>query len=227
MDRVNGGSFKVTIWSVVFGAAFAFMAGAAAAWAVFGIQWRFEFGDSIGSRADWIAAIGTWVIGYAAWQVSRQAQAHRAREVRELKRDGALAKRGVLRGITNALTHAGAQERGLKNLLKSDRPVNLATTEAILQFNMEGMAAMSWSETQRAALDEDGLAALGVLEVETLAYASISKQFRVLVGKDSDSFDARTSPRFQHLIDRAEALHTAATRLANECNRLITGLKLD
>lgn len=61
-------------------AAGAFAAGAISTWILIGAE--------SGSRADWVAAAGTWVIGYGAWKYSREAHLLREREIkRETDRD--------------------------------------------------------------------------------------------------------------------------------------------
>lgn len=71
-------------WGILVGATAAgFFAGAASIWILFGEKWSYSLDFGTGSRADWVAVAGTWVIGCAAAYYARQAHMHRKDEVRE------------------------------------------------------------------------------------------------------------------------------------------------
>jgi hypothetical protein len=71
-------------WGILVGATVVgFVAGAASVWMLFGEEWSYSLDFGTGSRADWVAAAGTWVIGCAAAYYARQAHMHRKDEVRE------------------------------------------------------------------------------------------------------------------------------------------------
>jgi hypothetical protein len=48
----------------------AFVAGGVSVWALFGAKWSYSLNFGTGTRADWVAAFGTWVIGVAATAVA-------------------------------------------------------------------------------------------------------------------------------------------------------------
>lgn len=73
-----------------------FAAGIAFAWAAFGFKAVGGFGDDVGSRADWVAAIGTWAIGVAAAYYAREAHQQRIDEYREARRLDRQAKQNML-----------------------------------------------------------------------------------------------------------------------------------
>lgn len=71
---------ETSLTSICLAGTVFFLCGVAIAWITFGIHWKFSFGDGPGSRADWVAAIGTWIIGSGAWKIARDSHQQRLRE---------------------------------------------------------------------------------------------------------------------------------------------------
>lgn len=84
-DAIGGGrSMKeLKIRPVAFGAAvaFSFFVGAATVWITADLSWQLP-GDNSGSKADWAAAYGTWVLGIAASAVAVGTYVHSRKQER-------------------------------------------------------------------------------------------------------------------------------------------------
>ncbi|HGM7318970.1 hypothetical protein [uncultured Stenotrophomonas sp.] len=181
-----------------------------------------------GNAADWLAATGTWIIGYGAWRVAREAHRHRMTESFEVKRKEAVALAVKLRALSFASASPQALERSLKTLLTKTRPVNLPTLKAIFEFNKGVSADMVWPDSDREALDLDALQALAFLKSSAREFFGTVDSFDGLVGEaDKATFDARTSPAFALLIQRVEKLSNDSKVFIGHCDRLIRALDLD
>lgn len=75
---------QVSVAALAAIVAVAFCAGAVAVWFSAGLSWELP-GDDTGSKADWVAAYGTWVIGLGALALT--AEAHRRSVVSAAKEE--------------------------------------------------------------------------------------------------------------------------------------------
>lgn len=83
---------EVSAATVIAGTVIVFLTGFASAWFIFGLDVVVRFGDSSGSRADWVAAFGTWLVGIAAaliawWSHKQQSMDRIQRELREAREE--------------------------------------------------------------------------------------------------------------------------------------------
>ncbi|MGV6482630.1 hypothetical protein ACTUVJ_002220 [Stenotrophomonas indicatrix] len=79
------------VWGFVAALIGSFLMGALAVWIAFGFAWTpdtkglrgwlYGLISSPGNVAAWLAAAGTWVIGYGAWKYAKEAHELRTREV--------------------------------------------------------------------------------------------------------------------------------------------------
>ncbi|HFF5965036.1 TPA: hypothetical protein ACGCF6_000350 [Stenotrophomonas maltophilia] len=180
-----------------------------------------------GNLADWLAALGTWVIGYGAWKVANEAHRHRTQEWKESRRAEASLRASKLRAMSYASFGATSLEKSLKDLLTKDRRVNLPTLKAIFTSNEEFLRDMAWSDDDRDALDLDALSALAKLKTSFRQYLATVKTFDALVSKEADTFDARSSRAFALLISRVENMSNDAKIFVEHCNRLTGTLDLE
>ncbi|WP_457322381.1 hypothetical protein, partial [Stenotrophomonas sp. P5_B8] len=71
-------------------------------WILFAAPGGTQIPDS-GSVADWLAAVGTWVIGYGAWRYAKEGHDQRISEYRERRATEAKARRAHLVATCAAL----------------------------------------------------------------------------------------------------------------------------
>lgn len=91
--------------------AFAFVMGAATVWITADLSWQLP-GDDTGSKADWAAAYGTWVLGIAASAVAIGTYVHSRRQERA-------SRIAVLDSTRLLITDAISLEVTVSSLLKS------------------------------------------------------------------------------------------------------------
>lgn len=105
----------VSIHPVALGAAvaFAFAAGAATVWITADLSWQLP-GDDTGSKADWAAAYGTWVLGIAASAIAVGTYVHGRRQDRA-------SRVAVLDATRLLIVDAISLEVTISDLLKEDR----------------------------------------------------------------------------------------------------------
>lgn len=66
-----GARYSKISWGILISATVVgFVAGGASVWTLFGADWSYSLNLGTGTRADWVAAFGTWVIGVAATAVA-------------------------------------------------------------------------------------------------------------------------------------------------------------
>lgn len=173
-----------------------------------------------GNVADWLAAAGTWIIGYAAWRVTRDAHFQRSREVAAAESKEREAKRSRLRDIRFRTGNATGLYESLATVLKQETPVNFATINAVLQVVIESLDPLSWNDSDRRYLDINALRTLAKFTVDIRIFLSTVKQFGDLVGEGKANFDARTSPAFFTVIDYAKEMSISGMQFTRECDRL-------
>lgn len=93
--------------------AFAFLAGAATVWITADLSWQLP-GNNTGSKADWAAAYGTWVIGIAASAIAVGTYVHGRRQERA-------SRIAVLDATRLLIADAISLEVTVSGLLKEDR----------------------------------------------------------------------------------------------------------
>lgn len=113
-------------WGILVGATVVgFFAGAASIWMLFGEKWSYSLDLGTGSRADWVAAAGTWVIGCAAAYYARQAHMHRKDEVREQRARSAKGAKAWLTLADTSVINASVIKAQVEDFLQeadTERP---------------------------------------------------------------------------------------------------------
>jgi hypothetical protein len=188
--------------------------------ALFAVGWFQVVFNEQGNPADWLAAIGTWVIGYGAWGVAREAHLHRKQELYETERRDRNAIRTRLMDMRFRVATATGVRGGLKRLLESETPVNFVTTKAVIQVGDDSLSELQWPESDRRCLDEHALRALASLTSEVSTFRSTVLLFAELVGSDRETFDARSHPVFETVLEYAENMELAAAEFVSECDRI-------
>jgi len=173
-----------------------------------------------GALADWVAAAGTWAIGYGAWRVAREAHLHRVQEVDRISEHERSVARARLKDIRYRTTAATSVYGSLEVFLAMDSPVNFATTDAVLQVTAEGLGDADYGEFDRRLLDEVALEALASFRTDVRVYRSTVHRFADLVGVDHTAFDARTSPAFGIVLGYARDMEISGFEFVEECERL-------
>ncbi|MGV6490312.1 hypothetical protein ACTUVK_001216 [Stenotrophomonas rhizophila] len=111
-----------------------FTAGVGFAWAVFGFAGTSGFGDAAGSRADWVAAMGTWAIGVAAAYYARESHKQRLGEYREARRSERDAKKKMFDATILRLNRAELLVEMYRDVPQEsgDRKADLEDMKAIM-----------------------------------------------------------------------------------------------
>lgn len=131
-----------------------------------------------GNAADWLAAFGTWVIGYGAWRIARDSHHHRMEEYRatlQSKRDEISARIWKMRDF--AINAAILHERIKEFSEREDADRTPARLRPLLRVARKVLGRISWTDTDRAVLSAEGVAVLGSLEFELLRNLDMADTF--------------------------------------------------
>ncbi|MGR0018140.1 hypothetical protein [Stenotrophomonas maltophilia] len=175
-----------------------------------------------GNLADWVAATGTWVIGYGAWKYAREAHKLRNSEVKDAaskgrRRVGAMKRLMQLRA--NALSApANALDEFLKSPPQSPYPVAILVGNA--QANLQFMKLVSWPDEHRLLLSEDGAHKLMVLELATIQFAKFAEQFVKENKGYAGPFSESETPSFAFMRTAAVTLRGAARDLGKSIKEI-------
>ncbi|CAM4116078.1 hypothetical protein CR156_08730 [Stenotrophomonas lactitubi] len=141
-------TFELSLIGVVIATTIVFFAGAAAVWLMFGAAWTYGLDFGTGTRADWMAGVGTWAIGAGAIYYAHQTQLQReeeGRRARDRDRDArarrldymiskaSLAKRQIkgFRALPEGLPEGG---NTLETLAPKFRETKIAALEAAMNL---------------------------------------------------------------------------------------------
>lgn len=145
----------MTPWEFAWTAIAILGLGMLAGWALFGTP---EFAKTIveaGNGAEWLAAIGTWVIGSGAWRYARDAHRHRVAESISSREREIRSHRGRL----SDLMSKAAFSIGIADVIQgyiSKPPAEQTQLALRVQLNvtLDALEDIVWSDADRACLDE-------------------------------------------------------------------------
>lgn len=167
------------------------------------------------SKANWLAAYGTWVVGIGAYFYARESHVHRLAEVNAARlREQALMKRQLfmliiktrkLRGVKSALETLKTMDPEFQNVLSMRYMVTAArTTVGRVQFSYEDQAGM----TEAMAVP------LGSLEIYMESFDRVSADFLdYSTSVEPASMDADVERKYDELIANSAELFKRASAL--------------
>lgn len=151
--------------------------GVLAGWALFGthrmIDWVFETGNA----AEWLAAIGTWVIGMGAWKYARDSFMHHAKRAEA-------AEHGAINGILWKAQRAKRMKATSERILKQSPRYSNELFRHAMKFNLSVMSAVKWTETEKSYLSRETLRMLGSLEHSIFTYLAFATEAHAAVPND-------------------------------------------
>lgn len=129
-----------------------------------------------GNLADWLAALGTWVIGYGAWKYARDNYRHGMEEALRRKKqeeDRTIARIEAMIGICNQLL---AVTRMVSNppALYQSGDIELKT-KALLDVALTWLNDADWSDVDKTLLTKEAGADLRQLRLSFLSFCSAAE----------------------------------------------------
>lgn len=116
-----------------------------------------------GNAADWLAAAGTWVIGYGAWKYARVGHAQRIHEYRESEmrriQDASIRASALLENATVVATLAD----GLKKISVKDADGGRGDAMSACRVGLAVLDNINWRPEDVTLLSERGLLSYGAL----------------------------------------------------------------
>ncbi|NED67761.1 hypothetical protein G3I15_43185 [Streptomyces sp. SID10244] len=165
-----------------------FLVGALAVWIAFGFTWTpdtkglrgwlYDLISSPGNVSAWLAAAGTWVIGYGAWKYAREAHNLRMREVmiqQQNQLEAELSTLDHLKYRIDICTKCAALIDGIQiNEDKVDRIDVIATCETIALV----VKTLDLIAPSSAVLDAEALDGLNALRVAVSNFLEVGEGVR-------------------------------------------------
>lgn len=134
-------------------------------WALLGGPFQNVIVDN-GSVADWIAAGGTWVIGFLAWKIQRDSQAHHAKQVRNEEDRQRLRRVSILSGMVVRVKLAEVEVLTFRSRFETFSADRWDLTSAELAFSLSNAALerQQWTTEERMMLSSEALYTLEKME---------------------------------------------------------------
>ncbi|GEM_PF-6181394 len=207
---------ETTAWNtkngLLYGAAGAFATGAVSAWILIGAE--------PGSRADWVAAAGTWVIGVAACVLAHQNNLREDRADREQKAARLAERRKNARRMI-ALANS-CREFALKvdAMSVADETPSLANARAVAQAAYVRCKAANF-EMAFLDVEENGVDMVSELERDMLALTTLIENFQAHPAEEF-SGELRESYHFKHMVQAASWVAKDAEKLAKHLEEALS-----
>lgn len=188
---------------VALGAASFFAAGAVCAWTLMGAE--------PGSRADWVAAAGTWVIGAAACALTYQAGTAE-------RKDRLADQRKHLRRMA-LQAHSLLQFSGNLEDLDKDKASKLVQFRTAVGAMISRCAAVKFDMLPVTA-DEELEKAVFDVEYNALALNALMQGFLERTKDQDSSFDVRACNEYRWMIETLGWLTESAKKLAERAESI-------
>jgi len=129
-----------------------------------------------GSLADWLAALGTWVIGYGAWKYARDSYRHGIEEAlrRKAQEDGrTIARIDAMVGICNQLLAVAKLVSNPPEIFRSG-DIKLGTT-TLLSVALAWLGDADWADVDKTLLTKEAGGDLRLLRLALLSFRSAAE----------------------------------------------------
>ena len=211
----------MTRWEFAWTALSILGLGVLAGWALFGKHRLIERAFDSGNAAEWVAAIGTWVIGAGAWRYARDGHLLRKRQMEESARDEVRLKATRLDAmILKAIK--GTRPLAALNIVYEKDPADRleGMVDIALQSGLEELKTLEWSDTERAILERPIAQQIAVMEIQKttwtqyVAYGTVTWNPRSAAVLTSDKNDA-----LKYYIKLARSLDSESRKLLELLNK--------
>lgn len=163
--RFTYGLARPVLWAAAVGAAFF---GVLMGWILFAEPHKLGSGD-FGNVAEWLAAIGTVVVGFGAWRYAREGHLQRVQETaRALRRES-----NISRAILSAALMRAVAVKGLPVLYNPSGDDPIATwTNGLLKSRVRTvrrvMDSIVWPELERVPVGRDIVRRLAIVDLRLM-----------------------------------------------------------
>lgn len=195
-------------WTVVF----VFGIGILAGWAVFGHPRLIDRAAQNSSIADWLAAIGTWVIGYGAIKYARDSHVHRIEEAKAQARRDRLIVRSKLTGFIERAARATGARRVLRlYAAKPAKDQTAVTLYVAIDVTLNVTTSIGWNEADEAYLDDKLIVELSELKLILNQYNHTAIAVKGLLSEtDTSALSPSLQTCFTSLKEVADEMHDMA-----------------
>lgn len=178
-----------------------------------------------GNAADWIAAIGTWVIGIGAMKIAYDANVRRKQDVEAERLAKLNAREAALRLIGTDARTAQAFESNLQSKFDGAGNVKLESLRIFLEIAKKKLGTIRWDFSQKTelGLDIDTLQALIGTEHELLAVIDYCERFLALYPADLQSYDPNNCQIMRWMKECATSLTKDAKALERSIYKELFG----
>ncbi|HFK2917752.1 TPA: hypothetical protein ACGY79_003026 [Stenotrophomonas maltophilia] len=177
----------------------------------------------VGNPADWVAAIGTWVIGYGAWRIARDGHDHRIRESNQREARERDARNAALwQMVVKAVDAKVFADRAQAFVARPPQEQTLKSLLALIEVAISVFERKSWSDAERALLSQDGITALSSLEFELMAQITALRWMQDQFGGNEKRYDDERDEVFAMLVDLGNTLTVDADEFIDHVQSLMT-----
>lgn len=174
---INKNRIQVSVASIICAVVVVFFAGSISAWFVFGLDVAIGFGDSTGSRADWLAAMGTWAVGIAAVLYARGERLQNKRENRLANKKRLHENRGRTRLLTVKI---GLLRDPLQRYKKffSKRDQTFGGLMGLVDGSIQAVSIVQFTDEERFLFTEKNISDLYLLELAAQRYLHVASKIK-------------------------------------------------
>lgn len=216
MDKWTSRTIEVR--DVLLVAGICSMLGGVLSWLIFAWVGGPSKSFSFGALADWVAAAGTWVIGYGAWKYAREAHNLRMREViiqQQNQLETELSTLDQLKYRLDICTKCASLIDGIQiNEDKIDRTDVIATCETIALV----VKTLDLTAPSSAVLDADALDGLNALRIAVSNFFEVGESVRQQLEALDDEYVLKTG-RMRELWSDAESIEEFAAAAVEGIDR--------
>jgi len=217
---MKGWGRKIEVRDVAVAAVICALLGAVVSWLI--LAW---VGDptktfGFGSLADWVAAAGTWAIGYGAWKYAREAHQLRlsevrANEARALKTDARalLSIKSRFETVFNCADIFSKVERD------SEGRVSASDLAACVSNVKPFLKRIAWSHEERSELDSSPLEQIGAIEVMIESLTEFGDMLLTDLMKSPKTMIDANSGKAAAVLNTAVDLRASAQRAMSAIDR--------
>lgn len=170
-----------------------------------------------GNAPDWIAAVGTWVIGYGAWKYAREAHKLRTYEVSSDKIGRIEQRQFALNSIYSRLDVTNfCMKLHAEDTNEDGTAIYGNKLLGTIRTNLAEMNRLVWDEPGDLILDEDIKDGLMALRISREAYFSACKDAEKAFRSRAKEMLSPEEDGLKELLDNADAVATETETLMKQ-----------
>lgn len=176
-----------------------------------------------GNIADWMAALGTWIIGYGAWRIARESHSHRVQEANErAARERSTRNASLWQVMSKATATKTWQNRASAFAALPAEEQTARRLLTLLHVALTVLRNTSWSDAERALLSMGGNNALTELEFEIMAQVDTLTALQTRLSEDGENFAKERPGVVQMLTELGDRMSKDAESVASHVRALIS-----